>query len=295
MTKEKLDELERKVNLLSENISLRERELKLSEENKQLKGKIHQLEKLVSPASEPSSEKAPEGLVKGLTALVAAGILALMGYGIYNSYISDGSHYNKARKLGQKEQVLDYPRNHLEVYDDEFPNKFEQAMAELDEVIRLNPKDADAYERRGDFFSTFKEYKSAIRDYDVAIAINPKEELYWVSRGLAHCKLGNNDAGIDDFNKAVTLSADRKVLSVGRKALLHQRNGEFFSCLQSYSEAIEEYTAALELCPNDFSPAYLYHLRGEAWEKKGDLKQSRDDEKRAKELGYHEPEGSSGE
>ena len=51
--------------------------------------------------------------------------------------------------------------------------QLEEAIAEYDEAIRLNPKDAFAYSNRGKAYNDLGQYQRAIQDYDEAIPSRP--------------------------------------------------------------------------------------------------------------------------
>ena len=50
----------------------------------------------------------------------------------------------------------------------------QEAIADYDTAIELNPKDAQTYNNRGVAKKMLKQYKEAIVDYDKAIELNPK-------------------------------------------------------------------------------------------------------------------------
>ena len=51
---------------------------------------------------------------------------------------------------------------------------FDKAAADYNEVIRLNPKDADAYRSRGVAYRDKGDLDKAIADYTEAIRLDPK-------------------------------------------------------------------------------------------------------------------------
>ncbi len=296
MTQE-LDDFERKVHLLLENITSREREKSLSLENQQLQQQIQQLEKKLNLATPPSPKEGksanPKIFAKWDSYVVAAGFVMALGYGTYKSVhsIAAGFHYHKAIDL---------------YYDD----SFKEAIDELTQVIDNDPEHVDAYVLRGSAFELTKKYDLAFKDLNKAISFDPHNRCALQFRGFAHYSLGNMDNAISDLSEALepsTYSSNFNCNFSGtEKIRSYKKRGQCFFRQGKYEQAIKDYTSAIDvtkryssdfLLPDryKFYRPELYHLRGEAWEKKGDLKQSRDDEKRAKELGYHEPEGSSGE
>jgi len=55
--------------------------------------------------------------------------------------------------------------------------RWEEAITEFDEAIRLNPRDVLAYYNRAIAYHNFGEYERAIEDYDKALGFNPRNDL----------------------------------------------------------------------------------------------------------------------
>ena len=68
--------------------------------------------------------------------------------------------------------------------------KYEEAVTDYDQAIRLNPKDAAAYFNRGDARYNLRQYREAIADYDQVIRRNPKHVDAYFNRGDAYYNLG---------------------------------------------------------------------------------------------------------
>jgi tetratricopeptide (TPR) repeat protein len=66
---------------------------------------------------------------------------------------------------------------------------YEQAIADYDQAIALNPEYATAYNNRGNAYSDLKQYEQAIADYDQAIALNPEYATAYNNRGNAYSNL----------------------------------------------------------------------------------------------------------
>ena len=63
--------------------------------------------------------------------------------------------------------------------------RLRRAIADYDQAIRLDPKDATAYNNRGSARYDRKEYDGAIADYDQAIRLDPKYATAYNNRGSA--------------------------------------------------------------------------------------------------------------
>ena len=66
----------------------------------------------------------------------------------------------------------------------------EEAVADYDEAIRLNPNDDDAYNNRGIVKANLGQHEEAIADFDEAIRLNPNYAKAYSNRGIVKASLG---------------------------------------------------------------------------------------------------------
>jgi tetratricopeptide (TPR) repeat protein len=71
-----------------------------------------------------------------------------------------------------------------DAYDDK--KDYDHAIADYNQAIQLDPKDADAHVSRGLVYNDKKDYDRAIADYNQAIQLDPKDADAYVSRGNAY-------------------------------------------------------------------------------------------------------------
>ena len=65
----------------------------------------------------------------------------------------------------------------------------QEAIADYDKAIELNPKYFNAYYNRGTAKDGLKQYKESIADYDKAIELDPKYFDAYYNRGFAYLEL----------------------------------------------------------------------------------------------------------
>ena len=53
--------------------------------------------------------------------------------------------------------------------------QFEQVIQDLDQAIRLDPQDAEAYRNRGIAYNRLRQPERAIEDYDEAVRLDPQD------------------------------------------------------------------------------------------------------------------------
>jgi tetratricopeptide (TPR) repeat protein len=72
--------------------------------------------------------------------------------------------------------------------------------------LKLNPSDAQAYNKRGSAYHDTGDFASAIRDFNKAIELLPTYVEAYYNRGLTYYDKGNTDIAIKDFNKALEIN-----------------------------------------------------------------------------------------
>lgn len=84
-------------------------------------------------------------------------------------------------------------------------------IAELNEAIRLNPRNAVYYNTRGYAHYLSRDYKSAIKDYDEAIRLNPDYLNATHNRAIARRAIGDNDGYNADRQREIDLGKKQGV------------------------------------------------------------------------------------
>lgn len=74
--------------------------------------------------------------------------------------------------------------------------------ADLNEVLKLSPKNVYALYNKGNVYLLLKNYTSAISCYTEAIALKPDFGEAYYNRGLMYLRMGNKERGIADLSKA---------------------------------------------------------------------------------------------
>ncbi len=88
----------------------------------------------------------------------------------------------------------------------------QEAIAEYDEALRLNPQDAVAYANRGLTYLNLGDYQRAIANLDEALRLDPQNVLAYANRALSYTLLGNDVDAERDAKRAIQLGIDRVAL-----------------------------------------------------------------------------------
>ena len=115
--------------------------------------------------------------------------------------------------------------------------EYEQALADLDEALRLNPKSDMAYNNRGWAWIKQQEYDRAIVDLDQALRLNPQLSLAYVNRSNAWFRKGERDKAVVDCDQALRLTPKNADLYVYRSHL-RCTGGEYAKAIADCNEAL---------------------------------------------------------
>ena len=151
--------------------------------------------------------------------------------------------------------------------------KYDDAIADYDRAIALDPSYAMAYNNRG-FAKTHKsDYDGATDDYDRAIALDPNYAAPYGKRGFAKLNKADYDGAIDDCSRAIAIDPNN--------AAAYNNRGTAKAHKGDHDSAIDDYDRAIAIDPNN---AALYDSRGVAKLNKGDYDGAIDDCSHAIEL-----------
>jgi tetratricopeptide (TPR) repeat protein len=113
----------------------------------------------------------------------------------------------------------------------------DQAIADYDMAISLDPKFSLAHYRRGMAYAVKGDNDRAIEAFDAAININSENSEAYGNRGLAYIKKGDYDHGIADLDKAISLDPTYGVAYYNRGEA-HNKKGETQKALADLKQAI---------------------------------------------------------
>jgi tetratricopeptide (TPR) repeat protein len=135
-------------------------------------------------------------------------------------------------------------------------SRYDAAIKDLDEAIRLGPPRATSLQNRGAAYNGLGQYERAIRDLTEAIRLDPDNAGAHTNRGLAHFAIGEYDEALADLSESIEL-APRNAVPCFNRAQVFERLG-------FRDRAIEDYERAIQLDPRmAAAQAALGKLRGE--------------------------------
>jgi tetratricopeptide (TPR) repeat protein len=134
-----------------------------------------------------------------------------------------------------------------------------------------NPADAESYKERGSGYLGTREWDKAIADFNEVIRLEPERSGGYSSRGLCYEAKGDYDRAIADFNEAIRRSPDNPTRYESRGET-YLKKGDHDKAIADFSEAIckrEEFFSDEPEYHDD--QASLYTLRGITYAAKGDF------------------------
>ncbi len=136
----------------------------------------------------------------------------------------------------------------------------ERALADLNELIRLNPQKSIGFIRRGALREFQGDLEQAMADFSEAIKVEPKSSSAYYCRGCLCSRNGNLDRAMIDLNEALRLLPSDPAAHVAR--------GDVFEKRREFDKALADYDEAIRIWP---LLASAYAHRGHAWMEKEEL------------------------
>ncbi|HAP51193.1 MAG TPA: hypothetical protein DCQ56_08270 [Porphyromonadaceae bacterium] len=143
---------------------------------------------------------------------------------------------------------------------------YEQALADMDEAIKLEPHQAGYFINRAFIKYNLDDYFGAMADYDYAVGLDPASIEAHFNRGLLLAEVGENNKAINDFD-FVLQSDSHNFMALYNRAMLYFRTGQYRHAVRDYDEVLKKY-------PN-FEAGFM--ARGEAKRRMGDMRGSNAD------------------
>jgi tetratricopeptide (TPR) repeat protein len=172
-------------------------------------------------------------------------------------------HYQKVIGLNN----TDYNLAALElskIYIEE--KKLDSALVLIDNIVKIDTLNDNAYYQRGKIKLANKEYESAKKDLNRAISINSNENLYFYERGLSLVETKNWNYAINDFNKVIETVKTTPELENAYfyRGFCHYQEGQdpiYKGHKGLFEKALEDYNTCIKLDKKD---EHAFFNRGEA-------------------------------
>lgn len=145
-----------------------------------------------------------------------------------------------------------------------------QALADINRAIALVNNDqnrASSYNGRAGIYKKMGEYEKSLADYAIAIRLMPKNPKYYANRGETYRLTGNLERALADQDRAIVLYEGGPGVALGLVL-----RGETLRYMGDYDRALSDFNAAVRAEP-DYAPAYVG--RGLTFERAGDIERAK--------------------
>ncbi|HOM05228.1 MAG TPA: tetratricopeptide repeat protein, partial [Candidatus Kapabacteria bacterium] len=121
--------------------------------------------------------------------------------------------------------------------------KFDEAIDEISNIIKIDPEKSSTYYSRGVLHSEKKDYQKAIADFSAAINLSPKNPNYYQARAELYYLIAEYQRALSDINQSIKLNPDQTTNYRLRAFILSQLN--------NYKDALIDFNKYLQTNPND--------------------------------------------
>ncbi len=119
---------------------------------------------------------------------------------------------------------------------------FPRAIANLDEAIRLDRNDAQAYNIRGNAWDEIGNFNNALADYDEAIRIDAGNPTFFHDRAIMWHRKGDLDKALVDLERAIRFNSSDPNIYCDRGLIWYEKG--------SHPRAIADFNQAIKLDAN---------------------------------------------
>lgn len=140
-------------------------------------------------------------------------------------------------------------------------DKYSNALADLNEAIRLKSDDPTYYMNRAMARYNLNDLRGTMEDFDRSINLDPNSKLSYLNRAIMRTTVGDLNRALEDFDKVLYLDPS-DYQAIYSRALVHKDLGNL-------KEAIADFTTIINKYPK-FTPAY--YQRSDLKKRVGDAK-----------------------
>ena len=143
-------------------------------------------------------------------------------------------------------------------------NNYLSAINYLDDLIRSNSKDSDAFFIRGIIkFLEMQDYQNALLDIQKSIELDAQDSAKYMSLGyVKYIYFEEHEAGLEDLNKALSLDPQNSLAYLFRGKVnsyisdKYVEKSDYKKVAQYLNASISDYSKSLEHYTDDFNPYF---------------------------------------
>jgi Flp pilus assembly protein TadD len=118
---------------------------------------------------------------------------------------------------------------------------YQSALADFTKAIKLNPSNASAYYNRAIIYTDLKEYgdEMAIADLNIAIGLDPNDAYNYLMRGFAYANMGKIENAYWDYATALQINPNETKSYYNMAVVTGILTNEVKTCEYVYTQAID--------------------------------------------------------
>ncbi|BAY37673.1 tetratricopeptide repeat protein [Nostoc sp. NIES-2111] len=141
------------------------------------------------------------------------------------------------------------------------PKKWDLALADYNQALKINPQYAEAYYNRGLVYYEQKKWELALADFTQALKINPQFAQAYYNRGVLYYEQKKWELALADLNQTININP--------QLAEAYSSRGVLYKEQKKWELALADFTQALKINPQ-YAEAYynrgLLYSEQKKWE-----------------------------
>jgi tetratricopeptide (TPR) repeat protein len=158
--------------------------------------------------------------------------------------------------------------------------QLDSAIDDCNRGVELDSTNADYYISRAGAYTLIGDHEAAVADYGRALALSPAHPGICLGRGIAYLRGAEYSMAREDFTRTIELVSDSAEMSPVQ-AMAHCCRGMTHSKEGQWKSALDDYEASIDLDSGIYLP---YAERAAEWSRRGEYDLAMDDCSRAIEI-----------
>lgn len=115
------------------------------------------------------------------------------------------------------------------------------ALADMDEVIRLEPRRSDFFVNRAFLRHELDDYYGAMSDFDYALQLDPGNTAAYYNRALLRTEVSDLDRAAADLDRVIALTGGRDYKAIYNRALVNRERGFYKEALADAETIVNQF------------------------------------------------------
>jgi len=118
-------------------------------------------------------------------------------------------------------------------------NQIIEALCDLSQALEINPRLDSAYNNRANCYAAQGELADAIADYDLALDLNPANLKAWINQGVTFRELGLYDLALENLEISLIIGDALEERIYAERGRTYHLRGDWNCAVGDYRKALE--------------------------------------------------------